>query len=128
MEIPNDLGLNAAMYLVDIESGKLIKMPTATKTILLDKEGNIVNENDPEEIKKVAVPVNIATITLDKFGYFILTADDAVVGDGEAGNIGDVNGDNSMTSPPTGENVILPAAIIAIIASVTVLFVRKAKI
>lgn len=128
MEIPNDLGLNAAMYLVDVESGKLIKMPTTTKTILLDKEGNIVNENDPEEIKKVATPVNIATISLDKFGYFILAASDTVVEDGEEGNIGGVNGDNSMTSPPTGENVIFPATIIAILASVTVLFVRKAKI
>ncbi len=128
MEIPNDLGLDAAMYLVDVESGKLVKMPTTTKTILLDKSGNLIDENDPEEIKKIATPVSIATITLDKFGYFILASADTVVEDGEIGNTGDVNGDNSMTSPPTGENVIFPATIIAILASVTVLFVRKAKI
>jgi len=42
--------------------------------------------------------------------------------------MGGVNGDNSMTSPPTGENVIFPESIIAILASVTLLFVRKAKI
>ncbi len=126
MEIPNDLGLNAALYLVDIESGKLQKMPTSTKTILLDKAGNLIDENDSEDIKKAANPINIATITVDKFGYFMLTSADTVIED--ADNSGNINGDNSTTSPPTGENVIFPATIIAILASATVLFVRKAKI
>ena len=124
MEIPNDLGLNAAMYLVDIENGKLIKMPTATKTILLDKSGNLVDETDPESVKKVATPVNIATITVDEFGYFILASDDMVAGDGT----GDINGDNSMTSPPTSDTAPWATSIIVILASVTILFVRKAKI
>ncbi len=128
MEIPNDLGLDAALYLVDIESGKLQKMPTTTKTILIDAAGNVLDENDPEEMKKAATPVNIATVTLDKFGYFMLASAEIVVEDGEAGNMGDINGDNSMTSPPTGENAIFGSTIIAILASATVLFVRKAKI
>lgn len=127
MEIPNDLGLDAAMYLVDIENGKLVKMPTTTKTILIDKAGNVLDENDPEEMKMAATPVNIATTTTDKFGYFVLASADTVE-DGEAGGTGNINGDNSMTSPPTGENAIFSATIIAILASATVLFVRKAKI
>lgn len=125
MEIPNDLGLDAALYLVDIESGKLTKMSTTTKTILIDSAGNVLDENDPEEMKEAATPVNIATVTLDKFGYFILASAETVAEDGD---IGDNIGDSSMTSPPTGENTIFASTIIAILAGATVLFVRKAKI
>ena len=128
MEIPNDLGLDAALYLIDIESGKLTKMPTSTKTILLDKNGNLINENDPEDAKKAATPVNIATISLDKFGYFMLASSNATVEDGDVGNMGDNNTDNGLTSPPTGESLLFPVMIIVILASVTVLFVRKAKV
>ncbi len=128
MQIPNDLGLDAALYLIDLENGKLQKMPTTTKTILIDKAGNLVDENDSEDMKKAATPINIATITVDKFGYFMLAPTGTVVEDGEVGNAGDINGDNSMTSPPTSDNVIWASTIIAILASATVLFVRKAKI
>lgn len=128
MEIPNDLGLDAALYLIDIESGKLTKMPTSTKTILLDKNGNLINENDPEDAKKAATPVNIATISLDKFGYFMLASSNATVEDGDVSNMGDNNTDNGLTSPPTGESLLFPVTIIVILASVTVLFVRKAKV
>ncbi len=130
MEIPNDLGLDAALYFINLETGKLEKLPTTTKTILLDKKGNLINENDSEEIKKVATPKNIATVTTDKFGYFVLTSTQ-VAADGEGDiydNAGNINGDNSMTSPATGEDVIPVATIITILASATLLFVRKAKI
>lgn len=126
METPNDLSLDAALYLVDLESGKLKKMPTTTRTILLDKAGNLINENDDEDKKKAATPVNIATVTVDKFGYFVLASAGAVVEEGDS-NTG-VNVDGSMTSPETSDSTILFATIIAILASATVLFVRKAKI
>ncbi len=128
MQIPNDLGLDAALYLVDFETGKLKKMPTITKTILLDKAGNLIDENDSEDQKKAATPVNIATVTVDKFGHFVLASTQAVVEDGEGDTNSGINADGSMTSPETADNSILFSTIIAILASATVLFVRKAKI
>ena len=125
MEIPNDLGLDAALYLINLESGKLERCPTTTKTILLDKSGKLIDENDPEDIKKEATPVCIATVTTDKFGYFVLTSAGAVVDDEtDAGN---ANTDNSMTSPATGETAVFTSIIVTVLASVTVLFVRKLK-
>ena len=128
MEIPNDLGLDAALYMIHLETGKLEKLPTTTKTILMDKAGNILDENDSEDMKKAATPINIATVTLDKFGYFMLASADTVIEGDPDGIIGGTNTDNSITSPPTGDSVIPVATIIAILTSATVLFARKAKI
>lgn len=123
IEVPNIFGQRAVIYLVDIETGKLEKLDTTIST---------VTELDE---KNKEVEVIVATVETDRLGIMAVASSDVVADDTGVDNngsinnniSGNVNGDNSLTSPPTGESATI-AFVIVVLASVTVLFVRKAKI
>ncbi len=106
-------GLRAEIVFVDLEKGTLE---------IIDSE--ITTIPDPTAKKNEDKVIPLINATTERFGYF------AVVSGLEAENTldGTLGGDNNSTSPPTGENVFAIATLIAILASVTILFVRKAKI
>ncbi len=142
IEIPVIYGNLGAIVLVDSESeNKTIKkLETEVITVYLDKSGN---ELDVEALKAELTPEKfaetmssakekyLATASSSEFGYFAVVEAEYAVGDATgngSNNQGSGSGDNSLTSPPTGENVIFTAVLTVILASATVLFVRKAKI
>ncbi len=139
IEIPTIYGSQGKIVFVDLQNGKLETLENELSTVYYDKKGNVLDletlkatltEEEYQKIIKDAKEKYFVSAATDKFGYFaVISADVVLDGENSAGGTqGGVNGDSSLTSPPTGDNVIFASTVIAILASATVLFVRKAKI
>ncbi len=110
MLVPGMYGLRAAIVFVDLENDTIDVLDSMVTT-----------SPDPTAKKGEDKEIVFVNADTERFGYFaIVSALDLPESD--------ANVDNGVTSPPTGESAIFVATLIAILASVTVLFVRKAKI
>lgn len=122
MRVPDIFGTNAAIYLVDVKTGKVEKLATTVETV-----------TDPEDENNEII---VATVVTDRLGYVAVGSSNVKSVDGvndsnvdsNTGNQGGVNGDSSLTSPATSDNWAHIVLITAILAGATVLFLRKVRV
>ena len=113
--IPAMYGLKGALVFVDVEKGEIVPLDSEITTI-----PNPSAKKDEENV------IPLVNATTERFGYFaIVSALDVEDNNNPNGVTG---GDNNPTSPPTADNSFAFVTLMVILASVTILFARKAKI